>query len=215
VGSSVVIVGMQPLLSALLGFAVLRERPVRAEWTGIALATLGVAVIGGRDFLADPGQLQGDLLALLGGIFGAAYRTIGRLVRAEISTATYSGVVYTVAALTLWASIGAVRPAVGGFDLGTWAAIVLVALVPQVIGHTAFNWALGHYRVVTVGIVSLGEPILATLLAVPVLGENPTLGVALGGPLVLAGVYVALRGTHAGPPVQGQAPSISRATGPP
>jgi drug/metabolite transporter (DMT)-like permease len=92
---------------------------------------------------------------------------------------------------------------------------VLVALVPQVIGHTAFNWALGHYRVVTVGIVSLGEPILATLLAVPVLGENPTLGVALGGPLVLAGVYVALRGTHAGPPVQGQAPSISRATGPP
>jgi drug/metabolite transporter (DMT)-like permease len=199
VGSSVVIVGMQPLLAAFLGFAVLRERPVRAEWLGIAVATAGVLIIGGRDFVTGGEHLVGDLLALLGGIFGAAYRTIGRMVRADISTTMYSGVVYTIAALALWTSIAGVQPETAGFETETWLYLVLVALVPQVIGHTAFNWALGHYRVVTIGIVSLGEPILATLIAIPVLNENPSLGVILGGPLVLAGVVVGLRGAASGP----------------
>jgi drug/metabolite transporter (DMT)-like permease len=201
VGSSVVIVGMQPLLAALLGFAALRERPVHAEWIGIAIATLGVLIIGGRDLATGGEHLVGDLLALLGGIFGAAYRTIGRMVRADISTTMYSGVVYAIAALALWASIAVVGPETGGFGAKTWIYIVLVALIPQVIGHTAFNWALGHYRVVTIGIVSLGEPILATLIAIPVLNENPSLGVILGGPLVLAGVVVGVRGAATGPAV--------------
>jgi drug/metabolite transporter (DMT)-like permease len=199
VGSSVLIVGMQPLLSALIAFALLRERPNRAEWWGIALAVAGLAIIGGRDFAADPGQLWGDFLALAAGIFGALYRTIGRSVRAEISTTSYSAVVYCIAAIALWASIGAVRPQTTGFDGETWTFIVLLALVPQVIGHTAFNWALAHYRVVTVGIAGLGEPILATLLAIPILGENPSAGVVVGGPLIVAGVLVGIRGAGMDP----------------
>jgi drug/metabolite transporter (DMT)-like permease len=199
VGSSVVIVGMQPLLAALIAFAMLRERPNRAEWWGIVLACAGLAIIGGRDFAADPGQLWGDALALTAGVFGALYRTIGRSVRADVSTASYSAVVYGVAAVALWASIASVRPEISGFDGTTWTFIVLLALIPQVVGHTAFNWALAHYRVVTVGIAGLGEPILATLLAIPILGENPTTGVIVGGPLILAGVLIGIRGAGVDP----------------
>lgn len=198
VGSSVVIVGMQPLLAALLGLVALRERPVQAEWLGIGLATVGVLIMGGRDFVADPGHLTGDLLALMGGVFGAAYRTIGRMVRADVTTTVYSGLVYAIAALALWASIAVTQPTIGGFEGTTWIYLALVALVPQVIGHTAFNWALAHYRVVTIGIIGLGEPILATLIAIPVLNENPSLGVVLGGPLVLVGVVVGLHGAAGG-----------------
>ena len=194
VGSSVVIVGMQPLLSALFAWALLRERPNRAEWWGIALAGVGLAIIGGRDFIEDPGQLQGDALALAAGVFGALYRTIGRTVRADISTTSYSATVYTIAALGIWASILVVQPRTAGFDGETWTFIVLLAFVPQVVGHTAFNWALAHYRVVTVGIAGLGEPVLATLLAIPILGENPSAGVIVGAPLILAGVLIGVRG---------------------
>ena len=77
---------------------------------------------------------------------------------------------------------------IAGFGGQAWTFIVLLALVPQVVGHTAFNFALGQMRVVTVSIVAMVEPVAATLLAIPVLGERPGWAVAAGGPLILAGV---------------------------
>ena len=105
----------------------------------------------------------------------------------------YSAVVYTVAAIALWVAVLVVRPSLTGFGGEAWTFILLLALIPQVIGHTALNWALGHLRVVTVGLAVLGEPVIATLLAIPVLGETPPVGVLIGGPLVVAGVALGLR----------------------
>lgn len=194
VGSSVAIVASQPLLAAFMGFATFRERPSRWDWQGIALASVGLAIIGGRDFATGGEDLAGDGLALLGGAFGAAYRTVGRGMRRSMSTTAYSGSVYVGAAVILWVMVLLQGPQVSGFGAQTWTFLALLGLVPQLIGHTAFNWALAHYRVVTVGLVALGEPVFATLLAIPVLGEQPGAGVLVGGPLILAGVFLGLRG---------------------
>lgn len=194
VGSSVVIVAAQPLLGALLGYAAFRERPARAEWLGIGIASTGLLIIAGVDAADGSPDLAGNALALLGGIFGAAYRTVGRGMRRSMGATGYSAAVYAVAALLLWAAVVVERPAVSGFGGETWTFLLLLGLVPQLIGHTAFNWALGRLRVVTVGIAALGEPVFATLIAIPVLSEAPGIGVVLGGPLIIAGVVVALRG---------------------
>ncbi|MEP6870233.1 MAG: DMT family transporter [Anaerolineaceae bacterium] len=194
VGSSVVIVATQPLLAAALAFVFLRERPSTNEYWGIALASVGLLVIGGRDFVESPGQLGGDGLALFGGLLAAGYRTIGRRLRPDMSAAVYSASVYAVAAAVLWAVVAVFRPEVTGFGTQAWTFMVLLALVPQVIGHTAFNWALAHFRVVRVSIANMGEPVAATLLAIPILGERPTVAVLFGGPLILAGVAFGLFG---------------------
>ena len=201
VGSSVVIVAMQPLLAATLGFVFLKESPRRHEYWGIALATAGLLVIGGRDFAENPGQLGGDALALLGGFLAAAYKTIGRHLRPNMGAAVYSATVYGVAAVVLWALVAFFRPQASGFEGGTWTFMIMLALVPQVIGHTAFNWALAHFRVVTVSIANMGEPVAATILAIPILGEEPTYAVLVGGPIILAGVAVGLFGRPRAPGV--------------
>jgi len=193
VGSSVVIVAMQPLLGASLAFVFLRERPTRNEYQGIALAAVGLLIIGGGDLASSATELAGDALALLGGFLAAGYQVIGRRQRANMSTAMYSAAVYAVAALALWVVVGIVRPEIAGFDSNTWTFLILLALVPQVIGHTAFNWALGHFRVVTVGIAHLGEPLFATVLAVIILSEGPNPAVLVGAPLILGGLAVGLR----------------------
>lgn len=203
VGSSVVIVAMQPLLAAALAFIFLREKPSTNEYWGIALATVGLLIIGGRDFAQSPGQLGGDGLALLGGLLAAAYRTVGRRLRPDMSAAVYSASVYAVAAVVLWALVAVFRPEVWGFGSQAWTFMILLALVPQVIGHTAFNWALAHFRVVRVSIANMGEPVAATLLAIPILGERPTVAVIFGGPLILAGVAIGLFGR---PRIQRRAP---------
>ena len=199
VGSSVVIVGMQPLLGAALGYVFLAESPRRNEYVGIALAFGGLLIIGGSDFASSPGELGGDALALLGGFLAASYRTVGRSLRPGMSAAIYSATVYGVAAACLWLLVVVVRPRAAGFDGTTWTFILLLGLIPQVVGHTAFNWALAHYRVVTVSLANLGEPVAATLLAIPILGERPTVAVLAGGPLIVAGVVVGLRGSDGEP----------------
>jgi drug/metabolite transporter (DMT)-like permease len=79
-----------------------------------------------------------------------------------------------------------------------------MALVPQLIGHSAINRSLGYLPAASVAIAILGEPVGATLLGIVFLHEDPTLLQAIGAALVLAGVYLGLRG-----PVTVRAPIIA------
>ena len=67
------------------------------------------------------------------------------------------------------------------------------ALIPQAVGHTLINWALAHASATNVTLAVRAEPVVATLLAIVVLGEIPPWTVVPGGALVLVGVYLAIR----------------------
>ncbi len=192
IASSVVIVGMQPLLGALIAYVVLRERPERREDAGLAIAFAGLFCIAATDLARGLEFFIGDLLALLAALLVAASQTIRRKTRHEVGALPYSAAAYTAAAGALWLAVLILSPALSGFGADAWAFIVLLALTPQLIGHTSINWALGHLRVVTVGLAILGEPLLATLYAIPVLGETPPVGVLVGGPLIVVGVALGL-----------------------
>ena len=71
--------------------------------------------------------------------------------------------------------------------------MAMAALIPQAVGHSLLNWALGYWPAVNVTLAVRGEPVLATLLAIPVLGEVPPWTVLPGGALLLLGVYIAVR----------------------
>ncbi len=202
VASSVVIVGLQPLLGALLAYVVLRERPSSREYAGLAVAIVGLIVIAASDLARGIEFFIGDLLALLAALFVAVSQTIRRKTRHETGAVPYSAVAYTAAAVTLWLAVLIVRPSISGFGADAWTFIILLALIPQLVGHTSINWALGHLRVVTVGLAILGEPLLATLYAIPVLGETPPIGVLVGGPLIVAGVALGLSGSGSRGPVE-------------
>ena len=75
----------------------------------------------------------------------------------------------------------------------TYLLFLLLALVPQLIGHTSLNWALKFFSATLVALLILGEPIGATLLACLLLDEPLTLKLFAGGALVLAGIYFAAR----------------------
>ena len=106
---------------------------------------------------------------------------------------TYIGVVYPLAALGLLALAVGGRQRLAGFDAETWLMFVLMALVPQLIGHSSLNWALGYLSAPFVAIAVLGEPVIATLLAAVFLSEFPGPLRIVGGIVVLAGVYLGLR----------------------
>ncbi len=185
IASSTALVTTTPIWVAIL------ERPPRRTIIGMAIALAGSVLIAGTDFSADASGLRGDALALAGAIFGAAYLTIGKRLRNELPLAAYVGVVYPVAGLCLMAAAVATASPLLHLSAPTWLWLVLLAAVPQLLGHSLLNWSLRHTTAALVAIAVLGEPIFATLLAVPVLHEVPGVQRVIGDVVVIAGVALA------------------------
>jgi len=191
VASSAVLVAMGPAFVALGSWLILKERPALKTILGIALATGGSLIVGWGDLGLGQNPLLGDALALGGAVCMAGYLMVGRKVRVDCSLVTYIGPVYGVAMLTILAVVGVTQQPMLGFQPAAYAWVLALGLIPQLVGHTTYNWALNHLTATFVAIVTLAEPMGASVLAYVFLGENVTLCTGIGGGLVLAGIYVA------------------------
>ncbi len=206
VASSVVLVSTTPLWVALFSPFTLREPLTGRVWLGMGLAMLGGVVVG----LSDTCRLEsralicpdwrtfvqgeaflGDMLALFGALMAAAYVLIGRRLRAKLSLVGYVFMVYGAAAVVLVGIMALMGHSPWGYPPVTYLWFVLLALVPQLLGHSSFNWALGYVSAAYVSITLLGEPIGSTTLAYFLLRETPTALKIIGAILILSGIYIA------------------------
>ncbi len=193
--TSVVLVTTTPLFIGLAGGPLLGERPGRTIWFALAVAAVGTLIMVSEDFNAGGDTLAGDGFALLGAIFASGYFMAGRrLLGSGAGWLPYITVTYSTSALLLLGAVFVAGEALGGYTGRTFGFLLLLALVPQLIGHTAVNRSLGHLPAIVVSIAVLGEPVGATILAAVFLNEDPTLVQLAGGLTVLAGVVIALRG---------------------
>jgi len=191
VASSVALVTTQPVWVAILSRIFLRE-PISARLAaGIALALTGATLIGGADLSLAGNALPGDALALAGAVFAAAYFVLGRGARAKLTLLAYVGVVYPAAAVALVLAAAVARQPLAGFAPKTWLFLALLGLVPQLCGHSLLNWALRYLPAPRVSLAILGEPVMATLLAMAILGETPGPLTVLGAAVTLSGIYLA------------------------
>lgn len=192
VSSSVALVTTSPLF--VTAFVALRgERVSRATLLAALVCCAGGLTIGAADLGGGRQAIGGDLLALAGAAFAGAYFAIGRRLRAVTSMTTYVGLVYPIAALGLVLIALGGRQPLTGFSSRSYLMFLLLALVPQLIGHSSLNWALGYLSAPFVAISVLGEPVISTILAAIFLGEVPGLTRVAGALVVLAGVYLGLR----------------------
>ena len=194
VASSVLLVTMSPIFVAAGSHLVLRERvrPMTIAAIVISLAGGGVLAFGDLDW--SDRRLLGDGLALTGAVVVGIHMLIGRKARRSVGNLPYVTVAYTAAAIALLAGALVSGAPMLGLPSGTYFWIFVTALVPQAIGHSLLNWSLGHVSATNVALAVRAEPIVATLLAIPVLGETPSWTVVPGGALVLLGVYLGIKG---------------------
>jgi len=205
--SSVVLVSTGPLWVALFSPLFLKEQLSRPVLIGMLLALLGVIVIalgdscqisGGLVCPSMSGFLHGDallgnFLALVGAWALAGYLIIGRKLRSGMSLVPYIFLVYGVAAAALCAAMLAAGQRPTGFSGMTYVWILLLALVPQLIGHSIFNWVLRYLPTTLVAITTLGEPVGSAVLAYFILQEIPASLTLFGGFLILVGIYISSR----------------------
>ncbi|MBN2389137.1 MAG: DMT family transporter [Anaerolineae bacterium] len=191
VAASVVLVATAPLFVGAISHFFLKERMSRRMVIGMAVALAGSLIIGLADAGEGTHQLIGDLLALLGALSVAGYMLIGRRSRARLSLLGYVFPVYGTAALALMVAALFSGVELTGYPVQVWLWLVLVAVFPQIVGHSSLNWALGHVSATFVALAVLAEPIGSTLLAWIVLQEPPTFSTLIGGALILIGIAAA------------------------
>jgi|WetSurMetagenome_2_1015567.scaffolds.fasta_scaffold01231_14 drug/metabolite transporter (DMT)-like permease len=180
VASSATLVSTTPFFVALFAFFYQGERLSRQAWLGILLVLAGSALIAGNDYQFSKEALLGDLLAVAGALAAAGYLLAGRFLRRSLDLTTYALGAYGSAALFLFVfSITCATP-LSGFSNQTYLVFLLLAIIPQLIGHTTFNWTLKFLSPTTVAVLILGEPIGATLLAYWFFEEAVTFAKATG-----------------------------------
>jgi len=79
-----------------------------------------------------------------------------------------------------------------GFSGRTYGLFLLIALLPQVVGHTSFNWALKYLSAPAISVILLGEPIGASVLAYFLLDEGVAWETVGGGVVTISGVALAI-----------------------
>jgi len=199
VASSVVLVTTHPIFVGMGGWLFLRERLSLNLILGIALSVLGGGLIGFGDMALSMQALYGDALALLGAITASGYLLVGRVMRKNQDLLSYVLPVYSTAGLILVLLCLVFQKPFFGYSSTTYLLFFLLALIPQLIGHTTFNWALKYLPVSMVAIAILGEPVGSTALAYFLLHEALTPLKVVGGILIFIGVIIALTWKHEGP----------------
>jgi drug/metabolite transporter (DMT)-like permease len=206
VASSVVLVSTAPLWVALLSPFTIREPLTKPVLIGMLLALAGGALVGASDTcqlgsrgLACPPLSEfvrgkaflGDLLALAGAVTVAGYLLIGRRLRRGISLLSYVTLVYGMAAIVLVGLVLITGQQVFGYSPVTYVWLLALALVPQLMGHTSYNWALAYLPAAFVSITVLGEPVGSSILAYLLLDERPTVLKIAGTLMILVSIALA------------------------
>ncbi|OQY44356.1 MAG: hypothetical protein B6242_12960 [Anaerolineaceae bacterium 4572_78] len=217
VASSTVLVTTNPLWIAIIAFVLWREKPSSYIMLGLGFALIGSVLIAfsdGQVFVIDFTQqtiqlnwqaliypegkgetaLLGDVLALIGAVAVACYFLIGRNLRRRLSNISYVWLAYTSAMVTI-----VIATMLSGFPLFGYTPIaylwlLLVAVGPQLMGHTIFNWSLAHLSAIFIALAILGEPIGSAILAYFIFNETFAIVQLIGFVLLLFGIAIGIIG---------------------
>lgn len=197
VASSTALVATIPIFVAVASVVFWGERLPTSVVAGIGVAVVGSIIIGVSDVgAAASGRnpLLGDGLALAGAAAAAGYYLFGRSVRRRVNLLPYIWLSYGTAAVVLLLAVLVSGASLSGYSGVAYAAMLGLALGPQLLGHTAFNWSLRYLSATFVAVAALGEPVGSTLLALIILGQTPRPLQIVGGVVLLLGIFVATSG---------------------
>ena len=195
--ASVALVCTQPLFVAVFSYFLFKEKMPSRALPGAVLALLGaltiaLAGLAGQDAASSASKeaLISNALALAGAMLMAGNWLTGRETRRTLSAEVYTPLLYATTAAFLALTL----PAAGGFVMPMKALPWMAGLVigSTLLGNAIFNYTLDKVSATVISFALLGEPVGAMIFSIFLFGEVPTLLVALGGALTIAGLALYL-----------------------
>lgn len=195
--AAVGLLSLEPVAVVLVAWGAFGVAPRRGEWLGIVLATAGAFLVS-RDAGVGGHRVSGDLMIVGSVALYGLYVAAARGLRDAMPAVPYATAVYGLAALVLTpfalrAVHGIARP-----GAATWVALVLLAVVPTLVGHTLVQLAARTAPASIVALTSPGETLGSLVIGALLLRNWPTPVEAGGIVLILCGAVVAIRSAAGG-----------------
>lgn len=190
VASSTVLVTLQPIFAFAGTYFFFKERLSVKTILSAVIAISGSVIISFGDFQLGGTAFYGDILALIGCALITAYLLFGQDVRQRLSLITYTFVVYSISSVTLFFYVLIKGESFGPHSQSDWMWFVLLALIPNLLGHTLFNWAIRWVSTNAISIAILFEPVGASILAYYIFNESLSTAQIIGGIVVLLGILL-------------------------
>lgn len=189
--SNVTLLGnTSPLWVALGTWLIFKRKLSGSFWRGLAFVLLGAALIMGTDFVLHPRFGIGDAMALFTGFFYGGYFLFTEKSRETFDPISHIWFVGIGASVTLFFVNITIHNPLFGYEKSTWLIFLATALVSQLIGYMSLAYALGHLPAAVVSPTMILQPVVTTLLAIPLLGEIPSAWQGIGGVIALIGIYI-------------------------
>jgi drug/metabolite transporter (DMT)-like permease len=197
VASSVILVTAHPLLVGPVSHFLLKERLSKVNAIGISLSVMGVILLvyGNYGFATGLDTLEGNILAILGGVAAGFYILGGRTIRKTVSIGCYAFVIYSTGTIILFFICIFFSAPLINISIKDYGIILLMAIVAGIFGHTLYNWTLKYIRASLASVALLGEPIGSSLLAftLPWINQTPSQYTLIGGGIILFGIFLTAR----------------------
>ncbi|WP_342543191.1 DMT family transporter [Paenisporosarcina sp. FSL H8-0542] len=190
VASSTVLVTLQPIFAFAGTYFFFKERLSLKTIVSGVIALGGSILISWGDFRISGSALYGDVLALIACALVTAYLLFGQDVRQRLSLVTYTFVVYGISTITLFFYVLIKGESFGPYPADDWLWFILLAIVPNLLGHTLFNWSLKYVSTNVISIAILFEPVGAAILAFYIFDEYLITTQIIGGIIVIAGIVL-------------------------
>ncbi|WP_438312115.1 DMT family transporter [Sporosarcina sp. FA9] len=190
VASSTVLVTLQPIFAFAGTYFFFKERLSIKTILSAVIAILGSVIISWGDFKLSGTAFFGDMLALIACALITTYLLFGQDVRKRLSLVTYTFIVYSISTVTLFFYVLIKGESFGPYPSSDWFWFLMLAIIPNLLGHTFFNWALKWVSTNVISIAILFEPVGASILAYYVFKETLVVSQVIGGLIVISGILL-------------------------
>lgn len=188
VANSTVLVTLQPLFAFFGTYFLFKERISVKGALSVIMAITGGILIGASDFAHDKVALLGDVLALIACALATAYFLIGQIVRKRMSLTVYTFIVYGISAIILLVYVLGSGHELVHYPKEEWYLFILLAIVPTLLGHSLFNWAIEWVSTTKISMAILFEPVGAAILAYYLFNETVSAAQLVGALFILIGL---------------------------
>lgn len=196
VADSTLLANLASIFVTLASWFFWGRRPTRTFLLGLLAALAGVGTLVRASIGFSPQALLGDGLGVVTAVFYAAYLLAVKGLRDRgAATLRLMAVTTTITAvLLLPVALASGEQMLPASPVG-WLKLLGLALVSQVVGQGLIAYALAHLPATFSSVSLLLQPVMAAAFAWALLGEPMVPLQIAGGLVVLAGIYLARRGS--------------------
>lgn len=191
-----IIASSGPIFLYLLSLVILKEKFHPKLFAGTLMSLLGVLLIVGQPIIAGTldGEFVGNLFFLLAMFGSVGYTIVSKEILPKYDVVTVTFWSFLLGSLTFlpffFFEVRALHP-FATLDYRGWTGLIFGIFFSSALAYLLFEWAVKKLETQEVGIFTYIDPIVAIIIAIPLLGETITPLFTFGSILVFLGIFLA------------------------